>query len=323
MKDDLGLLRALVRARADVNSACHDGGTPLHFAVLNQQLEMTSFLLREGANPFAERLDKKTPIDLATPVLKDLLEGRYTSHTHPYTINFIDSSHCSLLGACTIGMAMCPGRQNHRNWSRDLIMDIQVLKNHGVELVITLMKHEELDRMQLTNLIAAIKENGMESIHFPITDKWLPDSIDQFCEIVNHVVGFIKAGRRMVVHCNGGKGRTGLLVVGCLIKLGLSQNEATEIIRTVRPGMLRNPAQQVYLMWIDAKLRGVSAEPVKKTSVIDSIGNFFFPSDQINEDEDNADSPAGSNFILSLLPDLPWMPSSTTSQKLDIININN
>jgi len=313
MTGDLDLLRILALSNADVNSSCQDGATPLHFAVLNQHLDMTQFLLNQGANPLSVRSDNKTPIDIAPPVLKDLLEGRYTSHTHPYTIDFIDSSYCPHLGSCVIGMAMCPGRRNHRNWDRDLILDIEVLKKHGVELVITLMKYEELDRMKLSHLTEEIRKSHIESIHFPITDKWLPDSIDEFCKIVNQVVGFIKEGKRLLVHCNGGKGRTGLLVVGCLIKLGLSQNEATEIIRKVRPGMLRNPAQQVYLMWIDAKLRGLQ-EP-KKTSVIDTIGNFFFASDHTNQGDngsvpDSNNNQSGRSGLSSLLPDFPWMPAS-------------
>jgi len=48
-----------------------------------------------------------------------------------------------------------------------------------------------------------------------------------------------------------------LLVVACLIQLGLSQSDATNKIRKVRPGMLHNPAQQMYLMLVDKKLKGL------------------------------------------------------------------
>jgi len=60
----------------------------------------------------------------------------------------------------------------------------------------------------------------------------------------------------MLVHCNGGKGRTGLLIVACLKHLGISQTDATNKIRKARPGMLHNPAQQAYLMWVEKKLKG-------------------------------------------------------------------
>jgi len=301
MKGDMETLRILVTENADIHLPCMNGNTLLHYAVMNQHMEMTNFLLKRGANPLAEGSDNKTPLDLShdTP-LKDLIEGRYTSHTHPYRIDFIDSAICPILGPCVIGMGMCPGRQFHHNWNRDLIMDVQVLKQHNIQLVITLMRHEELTRMRLSDLTKVIKDNGMDSIHFPITDKWLPDSIDEFCEIVNQVVIFIKEGKRMLVHCNGGKGRTGLLIVGCLIKLGLNQYEATEIIRSVRPGMLRNPAQQVYLMWIDAKLRSED-QPNRRLSVLDTLGSFFWADQTVPQEPPN-----NQNRQSNVLPELPF-----------------
>jgi len=166
-------------------------------------------------------------------------------------------------------MSMCPGRQNHSNWSRDLDMDIQVLSNLGVEVVVTLMTQAELEKMKLSHLPEVIKQAVMESIYFSITDKWLPNSIDDFIRVVYAVIDQIKLGRKIVVHCNGGKGRTGLLVVACLIQLGLSQTDATNIIRKVRPGMLQNPAQQMYLMLVEKKLKG-----------LDNVGNESFMDSQ-------------------------------------------
>lgn len=54
-----------------------------------------------------------------------------------------------------------------------------------------------------------IKELGMESIHFPIIDKWIPDDLLAMVKCVLDMLKEIKRGRIMLVHCNGGKGRTG------------------------------------------------------------------------------------------------------------------
>jgi len=82
------------------------------------------------------------------------------------------------------------------------------------------------------------------------------------------------------VHCNGGKGRTGLVVVSCLVMLGtlifsltlcsnvnrllmvipyfvgLDPSEATDVVRASRPGMLYNPAQILYVRALKAYLTG-------------------------------------------------------------------
>jgi len=51
-----------------------------------------------------------------------------------------------------------------------------------------------------------------------------------------------------------------LLVVACLIQLGMTQTDATNKIRKVRPGMLQNPAQQMYLVLVEKKLKGLDIE---------------------------------------------------------------
>jgi len=233
------------------------GDTALHWAVLGDHAHIVNYLLK-NYSCIQPNLEGQTPIDkVSSSDVKDLLKGKFTSVSYPYRVDFIDSSHCPLLNKCSIGMAMCPGRQNHNNWSRNLDVDLQVLLNLGVEVVVTLMTQGELQKMKLTHLPDVIKQANMESIYFSITDKWLPDSVDEFIKIVYAVIDQIKLGKKILVHCNGGKGRTGLLVVACLIQLGLSQSDATNKIRKVRPGMLHNPAQQMYLMLVEKKLKGL------------------------------------------------------------------
>jgi len=257
---NLPLVEALVEARAAINLKNNVGDTALHWAVLGNHAHIVNFLL-QNYSAILPNLEGQTPIDKAsTTDIKDLLKGKFTSVSYPYRVDFIDSSHCPLLNKCAIGMAMCPGRRNHNNWSRNLDTDIQVLLNLGVEVVVTLMTQAELQKMKLTHLPEVIKQANMESIYFSITDKWLPDSVDEFIKIVYAVIEQIKLGKKIAVHCNGGKGRTGLLVVACLIQLGMTQTDATNKIRKVRPGMLQNPAQQMYLVLVEKKLKGLDIE---------------------------------------------------------------
>lgn len=51
---------------------------------------------------------------------------------------------------------------------------------------------------------------GIQSIHYPIHDKWIPSEMIDFIACVTRVVAEIQLGRIILVHCNGGKGRTGL-----------------------------------------------------------------------------------------------------------------
>jgi len=53
--------------------------------------------------------------------------------------------------------------------------------------------------------------------------------------------------KKILIHCNGGKGRTATVVVCCLIVSGSPVNQAIERVRKARSGTLRNPLQIFYV----------------------------------------------------------------------------
>ncbi len=67
--------------------------------------------------------------------------------------------------------------------------------------------------------------------------------MDDLIRLVEQIIERIREGKVIVVHCNGGKGRTGLVVVATLCGLGMSVDDAVKATRAARPGMIQNPAQ--------------------------------------------------------------------------------
>jgi ADP-ribosyl-[dinitrogen reductase] hydrolase len=59
-------------------------------------------------------------------------------------------------------------------------------------------------------------------------------------------------GNRIVVHCRGGLGRTGVIAARLLIELGEAPDKALQRVRAARPGAVETPEQEDYV------LRGVS-----------------------------------------------------------------
>jgi len=92
-----------------------------------------------------------------------------------------------------------------------------------------------------------VENRGMESIHFPIKDKWIPNSMDELIYLVEKIIVLLRAGKKVVVHCNGGKGRSGTVLVATLVGLGSKVQQAIDVVRKTRSGTIRNPLQIAYV----------------------------------------------------------------------------
>lgn len=56
---------------------------------------------------------------------------------------------------------------------------------------------------------------------------------DMLCDVVQAVVGELRAGRGVVVHCVGGTGRTGTVIACALAALGMPEAEVLQYMTTV------------------------------------------------------------------------------------------
>ena len=144
-------------------------------------------------------------------------------------------------------MCISPGRKKGR-WDRSIDNDLETIRNeHHADVIVTLLTQQDLVDIQAINLLDGIKQKGIQSIHFPIRDKFIPEDIETFTQLVLGIVELLHTGKTVIVHCNGGKGRTGLVVAAVLIAYqNSSVAEALNIIRAARPGCLYNPLQILY-----------------------------------------------------------------------------
>ena len=65
MRGDMGVVRRLIKANADVRVTSLEGQTPLHDAAENGNVELCRLLVRFGADPRALSASGRTPIDVA------------------------------------------------------------------------------------------------------------------------------------------------------------------------------------------------------------------------------------------------------------------
>lgn len=175
-----------------------------------------------------------------------------TSDSHPLLISKVTISN---RGEPTgvLGLTFCPGKKGDSvhgaPWSRDLDTDLNVIRRWGATVVITLMEQYELEALQVASLGQAVQARGMEWWHLPIRDVDVPD--DRFRAAWADLGGALHArlsrGERVLIHCRGGLGRTGLLAAQILVERGDTPADAITAVRKARPGAIETFEQEDYV----------------------------------------------------------------------------
>lgn len=169
------------------------------------------------------------------------------------------------LGNASLGMSRAPGRKRKGD-QRDLGSDIDFLcQEHGFDVVVTLLEDRELRVMECVDMGKVVESKGIQWVHFPMRDKWIPSDTAAFLSrVVQPIANWVGEGKRVLVHCNGGKGRTGVVVSSVLMTSSALGNErcktfpeAVQRMRACRPGMLKNPLQRFYMWHLRSSLAGI------------------------------------------------------------------
>jgi len=124
------------------------------------------------------------------------------------------------------------------------------LKDHGVSTIITLTP-EGLDQ-------AALHRVGISNIKIPLINR-APATPEVLDKIVDSLVSELAQGRRVLVHCQAGQGRTGMALAAYLIREeGMTAEQAIEEVKRLRPGSLKRDVQIECLRKYEGHVSGVT-----------------------------------------------------------------
>ena len=174
-----------------------------------------------------------------------------TSATHPIDVHWVPDLPTD--GA--IGLTLAPGKHgpsyyHPAGWARDLDADLERLRqHHGADVLVSLMEDHEYDLLAVPDLRARARDVGLEVRHFPIADESVPPAWqdDAFAALVAGIRRALDDGRRVVVHCRGGVGRSGLVAAAVATTYCDDADAAIARVRRAQRFAVETDEQEAYV----------------------------------------------------------------------------
>jgi protein-tyrosine phosphatase/nicotinamidase-related amidase len=144
-----------------------------------------------------------------------------------------------------IGMTILPGRKDRK---RNLKEDLKMISHEGIQNVVTIVSKEELAQYGVPDLLNAYSEVDLNFHHLTVVDQGTP-TLDEMKKVIAFMQDAIKKNEKVLVHCVGGIGRTGM-VVACYLKQfhKMDTQKAIELVRTSRsPRSIESPEQENFV----------------------------------------------------------------------------
>lgn len=180
-----------------------------------------------------------------------------TSKNNPLTIGWAPLPP-SCAGA--LGLTIAPGRRglsfdgrtmHERNLGSDLL---QLRDRHRVRRLVCCLEDRELSHHWITGLVSRAAAVGIEVQRLPIQDGGTPTDVRALEQLLQELAQVVRTDR-VVVHCLGGLGRSGL-VAGCLlVDLGVPLGDALNALVKARgPRCPETAAQRDFIRrWADRR----------------------------------------------------------------------
>lgn len=142
----------------------------------------------------------------------------------------------------TLGLCPLPGAAG------DLAGDLTSVLAWRPDAVVSLTETAEMARLGAGDLGRLLERAGVLWIHLPIRDFGQPDSTGQsrWPGIAPGLHRVLDGGGKVLCHCRGGLGRSGMILMRLMVERGLAPDAALAGLRAVRPGAVETEGQRLW-----------------------------------------------------------------------------
>ena len=141
-----------------------------------------------------------------------------------------------------LGLAPIPGGGG------DYAGDLQHLRDWRPALVVSLTDSAEMAAAGAAGLGQDLMDTGTRWVHLPIPDYGIPDpeTEERWHMAANAALAALHGGGRVLFHCRGGCGRSGMAVLRLMIEAGEDPDTALARLRAIRPCAVETDAQLAW-----------------------------------------------------------------------------
>lgn len=151
-----------------------------------------------------------------------------------------------------IGITSCPGLRDETGYldlyEESVLRDLTTIRNWGAVAVVTLLDGLEMRIHGVSDLPNTAEWLNLLWFHLPVDNKGIPG---KNFELLWSTAGpqlrqLLREGKKIIIHCKEGIGRSALIAVRLLIELGTPSEQAIRIVQKVRPESLQLYSQEKY-----------------------------------------------------------------------------
>lgn len=144
------------------------------------------------------------------------------------------------VGGGTLALSQMPGRNG------DFAADLAILLAWAPSVVVTMVEASEIAAHGAEGLGSLLK--GVQWQHFPVPDYQTPrpEQDHEWLLAQEKSLNALSQGQKVLVHCMGGCGRSGMSVLRLMIAAGEAPDLALARLRGVRPCAVETEAQMVW-----------------------------------------------------------------------------
>ena len=148
-----------------------------------------------------------------------------------------------------IGVSHCPGKHSkYRASFSQLKNDLKSLKHQNVDVIISLTPEIETEQLGIVNFNRKLEVFGFIHLAEPIDDFSVPNSdrTKNVNELIQKILNLLKNKQSILIHCNAGLGRSGL-IVALVIKFIGDVKDPVSHVRKFRYGAVETKEQERFV----------------------------------------------------------------------------